>query len=90
MIALKLLDQSMKTIPAEQGFCLLPYAGVFSHPSLQVDGILYFRGEVLPVHGPLPQGETKDVWLLHLGDRVQVIEGFPEFLEDQVEQEQAA
>lgn len=51
-----------------------------------VTGILYYRGEIFPVIGPLDLNVTEDIWILLAHDHARMIYGMPEFPEDMKEQ----
>jgi hypothetical protein len=87
MIRIKLMDGGTLEIPREEAIELLPYRGVFSSALLKspLEGVLPYRGKLLPVLGPLPPSETPNLpleerpWLLLLRGCAQVVRGLPEF-----------
>lgn len=71
-----------KSLQAEEaeGQLLLPYAHVLSHPMIHEGAVVYFKGKVWPVKGPLPPKEHFALaWLLFMHDHFQVINGLPHF-----------
>ncbi|NUM88238.1 MAG: hypothetical protein HUU37_03450 [Bdellovibrionales bacterium] len=68
---------------------VIPFAGVFVSPLVRKpwDGLVNYRGRILPVKGPVPHlwntagSYDERPWLLILGDHARVIHGLPVVLE---------
>jgi hypothetical protein len=89
MIRITLLDGSSQEIPREEILGLVPLTGLFRHPLLRFEAVLYTRGRVLPVTGPLPATGGKSSgpvetrpWLVLFHDHAQVVHGLPLFDDD--------
>lgn len=89
MIRITLMDDSLLEIPREEALELLPYCHVFTNQLLKapVEGLLPYRGKLLPVLGPLPLSgyEANSVddrpWILLMKGCAQVVRGLPQFEE---------
>jgi hypothetical protein len=84
MIRVTLMDGSRQEIRRDEVVGIFPFAGILSHPLLRSDGILYFRGRLIPVQGPLPDDATAGSvddrpWLMVLHTHAQAIRGLPAF-----------
>lgn len=68
---------------------VVPFAGVFVSSLVKKpwDGVVNYRGKLLPVAGPIPHlwsstgSYDERPWLLVCGDHVRVIQGLPSILE---------
>lgn len=84
-----LMDGSHLEIPREEALELLPFRkNILISPHLKspAEGLLCYRGKLVPVLGPLPEpgagGSVDDrPWILLMNGRAQVIQGLPDFQE---------
>jgi hypothetical protein len=88
MIRITLMDGNQLEIPREEAVELLPYQNVLrsSHLKDPVDGLISYRGKLVPVLGPMPEtADVKDIdrrpWLLLMKGCAQVVQGLPIFSE---------
>ncbi len=84
MIRFTLMDGSKMEFPREEVRAMLPLQPILQTNCLKepVSGILYYRGEIFPVIGPVDMSETADTWILLALDHARMIHGIPEFPED--------
>lgn len=78
------MDGSKLEFPREDSRAVLPWHPILQSSCLKVPftGILYYRGEVFPVVGPIDESEKDNVWLFLAHDHARMIYGLPEFPED--------
>jgi hypothetical protein len=88
MIRMKLMDGSTLEIAREEALELMPYRALFTSPMLKapVEGLVVYRGKLIPVLGPLPLPEIgsspyadNQAWVMLMKGCAQVIRGLPEF-----------
>lgn len=84
MLRITLMDESTQELSRDGILGVFPCTGLFRHPQLKSDAVIYQNGRLLPVLGPLPAAGAS-AWLLLFETHAQVIKSLPEFDDDVVE-----
>ena len=89
MVRITLMDGSTQEVPRKEIKGFLPLPTLFRNPHLKADALAYHGGNLVPVLGPLADGQGLEkfenrAWLLMMGDHAQVVRGLPAFDDDRV------
>jgi len=87
-IRIKNYNEEILTITASDAKEIISYQNIMASPHIKkpYEGLLYYKGKLLPVLGPLPSvwenSENYDnlPWILISGNEARVIQGLPEIL----------
>ena len=82
-------DGSTHVVDAREVVEIIPYSGVLASSNLRppYDGVLHYRSELVFVRGPLPDGESGNLWLVVLEQEAYITDGVPELMPDHDAQE---
>lgn len=80
MVRITLMDGSTQELSRDGILGVFPCEHLFRHAQLKSDAIFYKNGRLIPVLGPLPEGER--AWILLFETHGQVIRELPAFDDD--------
>jgi len=82
MVRITLMDGSTQELSRDGILGVFPCQHLFRHSQLKSDAVVYKNGRLLPVLGPLPEGDR--AWILLFETHGQVIRELPAFDDDAV------